>query len=62
MPRSLFRDFEKAVKDSAEFRGEYKHAVIRVRSELAETVALTRITIKESRLLMAEVDAGMAKR
>jgi hypothetical protein len=62
MPRLLFPDFEKAVKDSIELRGEYEHAVIRVRSELAETVALTRIAIDKSQQLMAEVDAVLAKR
>jgi hypothetical protein len=62
MPRSLLSDFEKAVKDSAEFRGKYKHAVIRVRAELAETIALTRTNINESRLLMEEADVVMARR
>jgi hypothetical protein len=36
--------------------------VTRVQSELAETIARTRTTINESRLLMAEVEAMLAKR
>jgi hypothetical protein len=62
MPPFSFRDFKKAVKDSAEFRGKYRHAVIRVRAELAETIALTRITIHESQLVMEEADVVMARR
>src|SRR5215467_12292430 len=62
MPQSPFSRFQETVSASVESRRERANAVRRTRSEMAETIAVTRKTIIESQELMAEVDDVIARR
>jgi len=62
MPQSPFSGFQETVRASAKIRRECMDVVHRARSELVETRAASRKAIVESRDLMAEADAIIARR
>ena len=62
MPQSHFVDAREIVRIAAETRRECADMARRSRSEMAEIRAAARKMIIESRELMAEVDAILAKR
>jgi hypothetical protein len=62
MPQSSYLQGREINRSAAEIRRECADAARRARSELAEARAAARKTIIESRDLMAEADAIMARR
>ena len=62
MPQSSFLSLRETIRASGETRREDANALRRARTELVETRAATQKTITDSRELMAEADAIIARR